>query len=297
MKKILLSITVCLSLLVVFCGSKNPTNKTTDLWAPLASTDFFTYAQLNSAVANGYFTAVTTVPINNRFVTRDSLAMYLCLGSNTYYSSLVYGQYCSKRCVTAGTPLTHSGQMYYHTDYDIYWGFTTTDSACNHHGSTYTTVYWSGTFGNGTALYNDLCGQNAVNAYSGVYFYMSGQYFTLNTQNIVAGLTNCSGGLTDTYLHISSTSGTTTPSCVVSVYSDAGNTTSTNIANASGGYITVQVTFSDQYGDTQTASGTISNGSSSVSITGSAFGGGGTLSSVSITGITGTSTSQNYISN
>ena len=312
MKKILLSITVCLSLLVVFCGSKQPnTTKQvfSDSFAALNPTDFVTNNVLKSAVYHGDFAAIATIPTNNDFVTKASAASLICIDqSNSYYSALPYTTtFVTKQSLTAsGTAQIHTGTLYcqYSDGFAHTVGWNNSTNACTYSGGFSLTFYYNGTFANGITIYGDVCETQPIE-YDGTtggtygsYFFKDGQYFTLNGSGVVANLANCSGGLTDVYLHITSTSGTTTGIAVVGSFSDAGNTSSINIANASGGYITIQITFEDQYGDTVTGTGTISNGSNTVTITaGSAFPTGGVLTSATITGITGSSSTQNYINN
>lgn len=100
------------------------------------------------------------------------------------------------------------------------------------------------------------------------------------------------------YFHISSVSGigSGAGSCVVTTYSDAGNTTVTTALNTS---VTVTVEFQGSLGGIIPATGIINPGGSSVTINqGSFFSGGETLSSVSITGLSPTSgTGQTYVIN
>ena len=308
MKKILLSITVCLSLLVVFCGSKQPnTTKQvfSDSFAALNPTDFVTNNVLKSAVYHGDFVAIATIPSDNTFVTKSGVASLVCIdGSNSYYNALPYGtSFVTKQSLTAsGTAQLHTGTIYYvGSDGPGYvWGWTSSANACTHSGSSTYTFYYNGTFGNGTTLYADVCGITPMNygtggAGTGNYFYKDGQWFNLSGSAVVSNLTNCSGGLTDVYVHIDSYgTGSTTSTAVISSYSNSGNTTTINTDTN----VTITLQFEDNYGDTWTVSGVISSGYHTVSISSGTAPGGGTVTGCTIIGISpSASSTQNYIAN
>jgi hypothetical protein len=106
MKKMILSLTLALSVFVIFCGSKQPNvapKQTTDLWAALGATDYVTDAVLANAVSNGYFTAIATIPSDNTFVTKAGLASLICNDqTNTYYTALPYSTtFVTKQSVTS----------------------------------------------------------------------------------------------------------------------------------------------------------------------------------------------------
>ena len=311
MKKYIVIIPLLLSLLTIFCGNKQPNvtvspAPTTDLWNAASATDFITGNILNSAVAYGHFTAVSTIPATNDFITKDYAPYYVCINqSNSYYTALPYGtSFVTKQSLTSsGTILSNSGTLYY--VYNDGWGatggWTSSSAACTHSGAATASIRWSGTFGNGTHIYADPCAQQSVNWINGGggdnFFYIGGYWFNLSSSGIVSNYTVCSGSLTNVYLHASGTIGSGSITVTVNSYSDAGNSSSINIANASGGNISVGVYFEDAYGNGWTVNGTINNGSNSCTITSGLSGSAYPPILFYCTGTATTSTTQNYIAN
>lgn len=308
MRKVLTSLTLCLSLLVVFCGNKTNTPIKvvySDSFAALNPTDFVTNNVLRSAVYHGDFTAIGTIPSNNDFVTKSSAASLICIDqSNSYYVALPYSTtFVTKQSLTSsGSALTNSGTLYYlNSDgFGYTWGWSSSSDACTHSGASTETFYYSGTFGNGTTIYGDICGTQPIKYGSGGegtgnYFFKDGQWFNLSSSGVVSNLTNCSGGLTDVYIHIDSYgTGSTTSTAIVSSYSNSSNTTTINTDTN----VTITLQFEDNFGDTWTASGTINSGSHTVSIASGTAPGGGTVTGCTIVGFSpSTSSTQNYISN
>ena len=306
MKKILIPIfTICL--LACFCGNKQPvvtaSPAPTDLWNALNPTDFVTDNVLASAVAYGHFTATSTIPSDNNFVTKASAPTLVCINqSNSYYTALPYSTtFVTKQSLTSsGTAQANSGTLYYLSNdgWGYTWGWASSTAACTHSGAQTATIYWNGTFANGITLYGDVCGTTAL-AYgsggggTGNYFFIAGQYFSIDGSNHVSGLTNCSSGLTDVYVHVSAfTPGS--QSTTVTTYSDAGNTTTVNVDTN----VTVTVYYEDLYGNTWTTTGVISSGTHTVTFNSGLSGSYYPPNSayVSTTSPT-TSSTQNYIPN
>ena len=110
--------------------------------------------------------------------TGNRIATKSFINSNYYVnqSASPYSTYTSLRCppfqsIIAGP--TNSGTLYYlsvTTEPISYTGFTTRAAACSHSTGGSVTVYWSGTFGNGTVLYLDA---------DGVELFEGGSYFSL----------------------------------------------------------------------------------------------------------------------
>jgi len=307
MKKYILIVPILFSLLAIFCGNKQPIVTAppapTDYWSSTTSTSFFNHHKLKWAAANGYFTAISSIPDDSNFVTKVELPTLVCIDqTNSYYTALPYSSsFVEKRGATSsGTAQTHSGTLYFLSNdgWGYSWGWASSTAACTHSGSQTATIYWNGTFANGITLYGDVCGTTAL-AYgsggggTGNYFFIAGQYFSIDGSNHVSGLTNCSGGLTDVYVHVSAfTPGS--QSTTVTTYSDAGNTTTVNTDTN----VTVTVYFEDLYGNTWTATGVISSGTHTVTFNSGLSGSGYPPNSayVSTTSPTSSST-QNYIPN
>lgn len=114
--------------------------------------------------------------------TGNRIATVSFINSNYYVnqSASPYNTYTSLRCppyqsIIAGP--TNSGTMYYLTDYgggNIH-GFNTPAEACAHATGGSVTVYWSGTFGNGTTIYLDPNGITQLDGFN--YFSLGGYSF------------------------------------------------------------------------------------------------------------------------
>jgi hypothetical protein len=116
-----------------------------------------------------------TPPTGNRIATVSFI------NSNYYVnqSASPYNTYSSLRCppyqnIVAGP--TNSGTMYYLTDYGggNLLGFNSASEACVHTSGGSITVYWYGTFGNGTVIYLD---SNGGNIDAGGFFSLNGYSF------------------------------------------------------------------------------------------------------------------------
>lgn len=310
MKNITIGLLFLLPLLAIFCSNKQstPTVVTqpvpTDLWNAASATDFITGNILNSAVAYGHFTAATTIPATNDFITKDYAPYYICMDqSNSYYTSLPYAtSFVTKQSLTSsGSALANSGTLYYYASdgWGATGGWSNSTDACAHSSANTASIRWSGTFGNGTHLYADPCGQTSINWIGsggawGNYFYIAGYWFNLSTSGIVSNYTACGGSLTNVYVHASGTIGAGSITVTAASYSNVGNTTGINVNTS----LSVSVYFEDAYGNGWTVNGTISSGTASTAIisglSGSAYP--PVLFYVNGTSPT-TSSTQNYIAN
>jgi hypothetical protein len=128
--------------------------------------------------------------------TGNRIATKSFINSNYYVnqSASPYNTYASLRCppyqsIIAG--FTNSGTMYYSsvsTEPVYYTGFSTSSSACSHILGGSVTVYWNGTFGNGTVIYLDADG---INQFEGGGYFSLGGYSFQTDVNAVYGYTIC----------------------------------------------------------------------------------------------------------
>jgi len=181
-------------------------------WAGITATEWVSY----TAAQTSGITQITALPTSDQWMTKSAVATYLNI--NTAWASLAAkssSQWVAKQDLHE--QFAHSGTFYY-ANYDVghnsaYGGFASAGAACTHSGALTKTVYWNGTIGNGTVLYN-ADGSVIVAANTTDYFYIGGYSFTSSTsgypnQLAIANYASC-GGTTYTinlYATQSATSG------------------------------------------------------------------------------------------
>jgi hypothetical protein len=122
--------------------------------------------------------------------TGNRIATKSFINSNYYVnqSASPYNTYTSLRCPPYQTIVpgpTNSGTMYYTINYgggNIH-GFNTPAEACAHSTGSSITVYWSGTFGNGTAIYLDPDGITQLDGFN--YFSLGGYSFGVDVATVI----------------------------------------------------------------------------------------------------------------
>jgi hypothetical protein len=126
--------------------------------------------------------------------TGSRIATKSFINSNYYVnqSASPYNTYTSLRCPpyqTIEAGFTNSGTLYYSsvsTEPVFYTGFSTRAAACAHSTGGSVTVYWSGSFGNGTVLYLDADGIDQFDG-SG-YFSLGGYSFETDVATVFSYL-------------------------------------------------------------------------------------------------------------
>lgn len=122
--------------------------------------------------------------------TGNRIATVSFINANYYVnqSASPYNTYTSLRCPPYQTIIagpTNSGTMYYLADYGggNILGFDTRAEACAHDIGGSVTIYWNGTFGNGTVIYLDPDGINSIDGFN--YYSLGGYSFALDVNAVV----------------------------------------------------------------------------------------------------------------
>lgn len=192
-------------------------------WAGLSNSQWVSY----TAAQTSGITQLTALPTSDRWMTKSAAATYLNINTAYFsYATKSASQWVAKQDLHAA--FANAGTLYY-VNFDVghngsYGGWSSAALACAHSGALTRTVYWNGTLGNGTLLY-EANGTTVSAANTTDSFYMNGYSFTSSTsssanQFTVANYSTCSSTSTVTvyvkrslgsggYLWWSSNGGTT----------------------------------------------------------------------------------------
>ena len=122
--------------------------------------------------------------------TGNRIATKSFINSNYYVnqSASPYNTYTSLRCPPYQTIIagpTNSGTMYYlsYSGGGAYTGFSSPALACAHTTGGSVTVYWNGTFGNGTTIYLDPDGITQLDGFN--YYSLNGYSFGVDVSVVI----------------------------------------------------------------------------------------------------------------
>lgn len=155
-------------------------------WTSLASNQTVSYNNLQNAVNNGYFSALTTIPTGTEQITKTDASTYVNV--NTGYST--FAAKASNQLVTRTDmrPLFNSATFYYSGDGGGFWtGWADGATACASYGANSSTLYWNGSFTTGATIFTS-------------YLISSSNYFIVNIGGTIYKFAADSTGFYDSIL-------------------------------------------------------------------------------------------------
>lgn len=156
-------------------------------WAGLTAVEWVSF----TAAQTSGLTPLITLPTSNQWMSKSVAATYLSINTSwASYAAKTSSQWVAKQDLVA--PYQNSGTLNY-VNYDVghngsFGGWSSAALACALGGALTVTVYWNGTLGNGTTLFN--INGTPVSAANTTDFFNIGSFsFTSSTSGAGISLT------------------------------------------------------------------------------------------------------------